>query len=155
MSQHDVQQGHFEPDHFSSSKKSKNNVIPPKKKEENWFKFYRDYFLGRPMLFLIVIGLLLEVQPYEPIQPTYFIATRIVNREEITIKGVEDEQAHSEGVKSHLMAQIDQARDCQNQREISANTAHLQCVQSGKGAGYCRHVYDQAKQVHCPSMPDL
>jgi len=39
---------------------------------------------------------LLEIQPYQVIHPSYFIATRIVNREEIILKGVEDETAHKE-----------------------------------------------------------
>ena len=104
-------------------------------------------------MLLIVIGLLLEVQPYEPIQPTFFIATRIVNREEIVLKGTQDELAHKEGMTAETLAQIEKAKECQKQRDIGANAALGQCVQSGKAAGYCRHVYEQSKAVFCPEMP--
>ena len=154
MKKDDRQQGHFTPEFKPSSMRSMDDASSRAKgKKENWPAYYLDYFLRRPVTFLIVGGLLLEVQPYEPIQPTYFIATRIVNREEIVLQGTEDEVAHKEGKTAETLAQIEKAKDCQKQRDISANSAHGQCIQSGKAAGYCRHIYEQAKAVYCPEMP--
>jgi hypothetical protein len=154
MSNDDRQQGHFTPEHQPTKTHPTNDVSPKAKgQKEDWPAYYLDYFMRRPVMLLIVIGLLLEVQPYEPIQPTYFIATRIVNREEIVLKGTEDEAAHKEGVTAETLAQIEKAKDCQKQRDIGANAALGQCVHSGKAAGYCRHVYEQSKAVFCPEMP--
>ncbi|PCJ47377.1 MAG: hypothetical protein COA74_11695 [Gammaproteobacteria bacterium] len=154
MANKDRQQGHFAPDYKPAERKTVEESVPSKSRE-NWSAYYKDYVLKRPMVFLIVIGLLLEVQPYEPIQPTYFIATRIVNREEIVLKGVEDETAHKEAVVSVLQAQIEQAKQCQMQRDIAANMVRNECIQTGKSSGYCRFVYEQAKALACPAMPDL
>ena len=98
MKKDDRQQGHFTPEFKPSSMRSMDDASSrAKRQKENWPAYYLDYFLRRPVTFLIVGGLLLEVQPYEPIQPTYFIATRLVNREEIVLQGTEDEVAHKEG----------------------------------------------------------
>ncbi|MCU7846948.1 MAG: hypothetical protein KZQ89_02915 [Candidatus Thiodiazotropha sp. (ex Lucinoma kastoroae)] len=155
MNRKDNQQGHFAPDYKPVKARAVEELALPKNRQESWATYYKNYLLKRPMVFLIVIGLALEVQPYEPIQPTYFIATRIVNREEIILSGVEDETAHKEGVVSKLQAQIEQAKQCQMQRDIAANMARNECVRSGKSSGYCRFVYEQAKALDCPEMPKL
>lgn len=168
MSKSDRQMGLFAPSHTPMTKKPVEEVVMPRKKKQskNWPAFYLDYFLSRPMVFLFLIGLLLEVQPYEPIQPTYFIATKLVNREEIVLIGTEDEAAHKEGVKAEtiakvevnkaeILAQIEFAKECVKQREIAANAAYLQAVSAGKTAGYARFTYEQAKALYCPPILQL
>lgn len=155
MADNDRQRDHFRPEYQAPRGEAMEDIASLKKRDEDWGGYYLHYFLSRPMLFLIVIGLVLEVQPYEPIQPTYFIASRIVNREEIVLEGTEDEEAHKQGVAGEILAQIEQSKECTKQREINANNAHGQCVQAGKASGYCRHLYEQLKAVHCPAMPEL
>lgn len=162
----DRQMGLFAPDHTQPKKPTFEEIKPQKRRGKNWRAFYLDYFLSRPMGILIVAGLLLEIQPIEEIRPTYFWATREVNKDEIVLKGTEDEVAHKEGVKAdtlakvetakaEILAQIEFAKECMKQREIAANAAYLQCVQSGKTAGYCRFVYEQAKTLECPEIPAI
>ena len=164
----DRQMGLFTPDHTPLAKRPVEEVVMPRKKKQgkNWPAFYLDYFLSRPMGILIVVGLFMEIQPIEEIRPTYFWATREVNKEEIVLKGTEDEVAHKEGVKAEtlakvevdkaeILAQIEFAKECQKQREIAANAAYLQAVSAGKTAGYSRFVYEQAKALDCPEIPQL
>ena len=155
MNNQDDQKRHFLPEYKPAKSIAEDDMTLPNTQKESWGAYYKDYLLKRPMVFVIAVGLLLEVQPYEPIQPTYFIATRIVNREEIVLSGVEDETAHKEAVVSALLAQIEQAKQCQMQRDIAANNVRNECVQAGKSSGYCRFVYEQAKALGCPKMPDL
>lgn len=155
MSNQDHQRGHFIPDDPQTNLRNVQDIAPLKQQQENWPAYYRDYFLRRPMLIFIVIGLFLEVQPYEPIQPSYFIATRFVNREEIQLKGTEDEAAHKEAVREQVTAQVKNIEHCIGQRELSANAAYSQCVQSAKTAGYCRFILEQSKSLPCPDRPDL
>lgn len=145
MSKPKPQKNPFEPQHRQFEMRGLDEVSPQKAKKTNWPAYYLDYLLKHPVAMLIVIGLLLEVQPYEPIQPSYFIATRLVNREEIVIEGVEDEKAHSEGETAKVKAKV----ECGKQRDVAANSAYVQCIQSGKGAGFCRFTYDQAKSLFC------
>lgn len=145
MSKPKPQKNPFEPQHRQFEMRGMDEVSPQKAKKTNWPAFYLDYLLKHPVAILIVIGLLLEVQPYKPIQPSYFIATRKVNLDETVIKGVEDEKAHSEGETEKVKAKI----ECGKQRDMGANTIYVQCVQSGKGAGFCRSTYDQAKSLDC------
>ena len=155
MSKNDRQQELFSPEYKPAKPRATGDISPRKKQGEKPSTHFKDYLLQHPMAVLIGLGLLLEVQPYEPIQPSYFIATRIVNREEIILKGVEDETAHKEAVVSALQAQIEQAKQCQMQRDIAANMARNECIQAGKSSGYCRYVYEQAKALECPVMPEL
>lgn len=159
-------QGLFAPDQPQTVRRGADELMPQRRQGENWPAYYRDYFLRRPMFLLIVFGLGLEVQPLETIQPTYFIAHKLVNREEIVLEGTEDEEAHKEGVKAdtlakvetakaEVLAKIEYAKECQKTREIAGNSAYLQCAQSGKTAGYCRFVYQQAKTLDCPEIPTI
>ena len=124
-------------------------------KKPNWIDYWKTAIFKKPTKALVVAGLLLEVQPYEPIQPTYFIASRIINLQERVLEGTEEEEAHKDAVKGDLLAQVEIARECQKQRDIEANSTRNQCTNTGKPAGFCRHLYELAKANECPAIPDL
>lgn len=159
-------QGLFAPDQPQTVRRGADDLIPQRRQGENWPAYYRDYFLRRPMAVLISIGMVLELQPVPELRPSHYIWNRIVNIEKERIKGVEVETAHSEGLKAdtlakvetakaEVLAKIEYAKECQKAREIAGNSAYLQCAQSGKTAGYCRFVYQQAKNLSCPEIPTI